>query len=180
MKSVNAVRHAMRLDDQRWEDAKLTPLWSAALLPIGASLLITFIRFGPLVIDAPRAFTRMMLVRGGGWLGLAAGTWLLSRRVTDGQLSLSSTAAAVATAHTPVLIFGVVVLVAGGFADLQGPGFIAAVGVFGFWFPASLWMAAQSTSGLAAAKSFIVMFVPYVAWLAIVGRHLNDRIGHLL
>jgi len=180
---------SLGLDEARWSYVGPASLGSAAIRVVAASLLFALSRFGGLVLDSPRAFTRMTLVGVYGWLGLTAGVWLgvaVLGAVTGATNnaaqppSLQHSGSAVGLAHMPLLILGVVIFAAGGLFEILGPGLVAAAFVLGFWFPAALVAATRSAYQLSLTRAAAVLALPYLLWLAIVGRHLMTQVQHLL
>ncbi len=186
---MNAVPRILGLDAVKWARVGPGSIWSALTLVTTTSFLMALNRFGGLIVDTPRSFLRLMLVGVWGWLGLAGAIWLVegaARTIGDGRdggvsvPSLQMAVAAVGLAHTPVLALGLVILVAAGLLEILGPGFVSAVFVFAFWFPAVLSAATSHTLRLSPVHALLVVLVPYLLWFAIIGRHLLDRVQHLL
>jgi hypothetical protein len=186
---VRAIPRLLGLDAAKWARVGPESLWSAVALVATASFVMALNRFGGLIVDTPRSFLRLMLVGIWGWLGLALAIWLIingartlqsDRDEAGPPPSLQINVAALGLAHTPVLALGIVILVAAGLLEVLGPGFVAAVFVFGFWFPAGLIAATAHANRLAPLRAAVVVAVPYLIWMSIIGRHLLDRIQHLL
>jgi len=186
---LRAFPRLLGLDAAKWARVGPDSLWSAIALVATASFVMALNRFGGLIVDTPRSFLRLMLVGIWGWLGLALATWLIVSGVRTLQggrdeagppPSLQINVAALGLAHTPMLALGIVILVAAGLLEVLGPGFVAAVFVFGFWFPAGLIAATAHANRLAPLRAALVVAVPYLIWMSIIGRHLLDRIQHLL
>lgn len=189
MGTVNAVPRLLGLDASKWARVGPGSFWSALTLVTMASFLMALNRFGGLIVDTPRSFLRLTLVGVWGWLGLAGSIWLVESavRAVGGRRdegvstpSLQLAVVAVGLAHTPLLALGMVILVAAGLLEILGPGFVAAVFVFGFWFPTVLIAATSHTYRLDPFRASLVVLVPYLLWLALIGRHLLDRVQHLL
>jgi len=184
-----AATRSLGLDEARRSYVGPASLGSAVIRVVAASLLFALSRFGGLVIDSPRAFTRMTLVGVYGWIGLTAGVWLGAAVLNSvtGQpddaaqpVPLQHSSSAIGLAHMPLVILGVVIFAAGGLFELLGPGLVAAVFVLGFWFPAGLVVATRSAYQLSLARAAGVLALPYLVWLVIVGRHLMTQVQHLL
>jgi len=189
MGTLRAVPRLLGLDASKWARVGPDSLWSAIVLVATASFVMALNRFGGLIVDTPRSFLRLVLVGVWGWIGLAIAIWLVVRgtRAVQGDQaaagpppSLQVNVAAVGLAHTPVLALGIVIFVAAGLLEVLGPGFVAAIFVFGFWFPAGLIAATAHVNRMAPVRAAVVVAVPYLIWMSIIGRHLLDRIQHLL
>lgn len=183
------VAYALGLDRDRWVRLGRVSVWPAMVLVVAASVVLAWSRFGGLAVDAPRAFLRMVLVGVWGWLGLGSAIWLAARLLRSaGRLAgsgrstprLERTLAVVGFAHAPVLLLGVVIVIGAGALQLFGVGQVVAVVVFGFWFPALLVAAASHSFDLDPLRAIGVVSVPYALWLPFVGRHLLERVQHLL
>lgn len=179
---MTAVR-VLGLDAVRWRRVGPGRLLGAGGLAVGASGLFALNRFGGVAVDEPRAFLRMALVGVWGWLGLGTVIWLIevaTRRLTADGDTLLRTVNIVGVAHGPVLTFGLIVLVSAGMLDFLGPGLIAAWFVFGAWFPAQLVVGVRQSTGSGLRAAMATAGVPYLLWLHFIGRHLLDRVQHLL
>ncbi|MFQ5556827.1 MAG: hypothetical protein ACE5GB_04880 [Acidimicrobiales bacterium] len=187
--TVTSTLRVLGLDRGRWARVGPAAFWPAAALAVGASALLALNRFGGLVVETPRAFARMTLVGVYGWLGLTLTVWLIGSRGRAQRDhddppwwsgSLQITLVAVGLAHLPLLVLGGVVLVSAGLFRILGPGLIVAIFVLSFWFPAALVTAARHTHRLSLRRAAAVVGMPYLLWLALVGRHLLGQIQHLL
>jgi hypothetical protein len=89
---------------------------------VGAGIL-ALTRLGGLVVDAPRAVLRLMLVGVWGWVGLSVAIWL-TITATSGSAGarpgLVHTLAIAGIAHAPVVALGMVVFVSAGVLDHIG------------------------------------------------------------
>ncbi len=183
MAVLTASLRVLRLHERQWARIDPMSLWAGAGVAVGAALLLALARLGGLVATEPRSFFRLALVAVWGWLGLAVAIWLLSRiseaRQPRGR-PFQITVAAVGLAHVPLLVLAIVVFVAANMFQLLGPGLVTAWFVFAFWLPANLTMAARRAASGSTLRAIATVAVPYALWLLVVGRHLLDRIGHLL
>ena len=177
------------LDGSRWRHVGPASFFNAVVYAVGASVVLALNRFGGLVVDTPRAFTRTTLVGVYGWLGLSLGIWLIAtqgRALRAGTSSMTEhrtpllTTISVGLAHLPILILDVVIFVAAGLFRVFGPGYIAAVFVFGFWFPALLVASTRYMYQLRLRHAAGIVVIPYLIWLATAGRHLLGQVQHLL
>ena len=190
MASVNTARRLLGLDAQKWARVDIDSPWPAMSLVVIGSILMSLTRFGGLAFDEPRGFVRLALVMVWGWLGLATAIWLIASRARDTSqasgeptpppMPLHQTIAVVGLAHVPILTLSGVIFVAAGLLQLLGPGRVAAVFVFAFWFPASLTTGLRSTFHGDLVRFAVIVIVPYAVWLLIVGRHVLEQLNHLL
>jgi hypothetical protein len=181
--SVTTAVRLLGLERSRWRRVGPESLWSAAGLVLVGAGILALTRLGGLVVDAPRAVLRLMLVGVWGWVGLSVAIWL-TITATSGSAGprpgLVHTLAIAGIAHAPVVALGVVVFVSAGVLDLLGPGMVTAWFVFAFWFPAMLVTGAAAGLHRSVPVAAASVAAPYLVWLVVVGRHVLDRIGHLL
>lgn len=174
------------LHPQRWRTITAEMFFVAAFTVFGASVVLTFNRFGGLIFNSPQQFAQMLLYGIWGWLALGTGVWIAGRIVVDkvgsnaDQPSLIKTLTSVGFAHRPVLMLGAVLFVSTGLLQITGPGLVVAVLAFGLWFPALLTLSVQHSRYIALRDALVVVAVPYALWLAVVGRHLMSQVAHLL
>lgn len=154
----------------------------AATVAIAASLL-SLNRFGALAGQEPRAFLRLALVGIWGWPLLAATSWLIATTITrrhDGLPGLQRVLAVHGRAHLSLAALAGVLFVAAGALQLRWPGLIAAYVVFAWWFPATLIVGLRSTTQISMRTAGTSALAAYALWLATVGRHLDQQLGHLV
>ncbi len=182
----NIVR-LLGLDVQRWQRVGPHYLPSAGGIVALASFLFALLRFGGLLTEAPRAFLRLFLVGVWGWLALGLSvaivvTALRRRRPAAPFLFANGVEALTVAglAYLPMLFLAVVVFAAGGIIDFLGPGRVMSVFVLVLWMPAVLAVGAHHRLALTPRTAVLAVAGPYLAWLALVGRHLLDRVHHLL
>lgn len=178
---MTVVMRALRLDDVTWARlAAVASTASASLMVIGAYALLAFDRFGVQGVIEPRGAVRMLLAGFYGWMGLAAGSWLIARRVYGGPAPFLPVVRLFGHAHLPLLLIGITIQVAAGWLQVLGPGL--AVGIFGLavWMPALLVTAVATALDLDRRSAAFVVAGPYLVWLAVVGRYLESLLGHLL
>lgn len=154
----------------------------AATVAVAAGLL-SLNRFGGLAGTAPRAFTRLALVVVWGWVGLCAFVWLTDGRTWrqgSKRSHLVRTLDAVGRAHLSLIGLAAVLFVAAGALRLRWPGLVAAVVVFGWFFPRSIVAWAADVRGVSLARATVAVAPAYVVWVVTVGRHLQVQLGHLI
>lgn len=153
---------------------------------LGAAFVLSFNRFGGLVLGAPQEFLQLLVYPLWGWLGLGASIWWLGDRMVErvgsdaDQPDIVTTLTSVGFAHRPLLVWGAVMFISTGLFQITGPGLVVAVIVFGLWLPYLLAMSVQHSRYISVRDAFMVVAVPYVLWLVIVGRHLLGQLSHQL
>lgn len=186
---MTALRRTLRLDRERWAAVDEESLWAGTAVVVVASFLLALTRLGGLSATEPRSFLRLGLVGVWGWLVLSLVLWVLGcaatrwRRESDGSpgvASLRRTAAVAGLAHVPLLVGAVVVFVTAVLLRWTGPGTLVAGFIAFVWIPASLVVGARELFVVGPATATAVAIPPYAAWLAVVGRHLHQQVGHLL
>lgn len=186
---MNVAIRMLGLDRAKWVRVGPGSLWPGVAFAVSASFLMALNRFGGLIIDTPRAFTRLALVGIYGWLGLSLALWGITtasytiRPRGGGPVEppgLTHTIAGVGIAHSPVLVLGMVIFAAANLLQILGPGKLAAMLILGFWFPAALVTAARYSHRLSWPRAVATAVVPYLLWLLVVGRHLMGQVEHLL
>lgn len=184
---MDAILRWLWIDRDRWERVGPESVASAAAVVAVFAGLTSFVRFGGLVTDAPRAFVRLTLVGIWGWILLAttiAGSAVAFRvAVARGESAtdrLRRAFAIVGRAHLPLLVLVGVTIVAGIFLQLSGPGLLVSVFVIGVWLPAALVTGVRAATGAPWWSATAVVAGPYALWFTVIARHLLEQIGHLL
>ena len=186
---MSDLGRSLRLDSSHWETIRADQLLGKLIMVVIAYLLLAVNRFGVLGFTAPKAAVRLVLVGVYSWLILAGFLWLVGRYASSSSSSdpsgqprptLPMAAVAVGTAHAPLLGTAIFIAVVAGFAQLQGPGWIAAIVLVGLWMPALLVQATQAITGLARNQAIALGLGSYLVWLATTGRFLHAQVGHLL
>jgi hypothetical protein len=94
--------------------------------------------------------------------------------------SLQRAAASVTVAHFPLIILGFYIATFGAFIRNPLPGTVLAVVVFAVWMPVLLGRAMQHLTDVETVTALRLIAVPYLLWLAWIGRYLYLQVGHLL
>jgi len=175
----------LRADEGTWSRVQAETLPSRALTVLSAFGLAAWNRFGAQGVLSPRAPIRMILTGIYGWLALSLVLWLIARRreqFNSGTVlfSLQRTAASVAVAHFPLIILGFYIATFGNFIRTPVPGLVLAAIVFALWIPALLGRAMRHLADVDTFTAMGLIAVPYVLWLAWIGRYLHLQVGHLL
>lgn len=184
---MSTILRWLWIDAERWDRTGPRSLPSGAAVVIVASGLLSLIRFGGLVFEAPRSFARLMLVGVWGWLlltlavaGVAFVAGVVPRERVGASERLERALAITARSHLPLLALVGVVMVSGFFLRIYGPGAIASVFVLGVWFPAALVTGVRAATGARWRTAALVVAGPYLVWCLLIARHLLDQIEHLL
>lgn len=127
----------------------------------------------------------MLLTGLWGWVVLSVLIWICISLLTTGPVqnrlvALQRTAASVAVAHFPLNILGLYVATFGQFIASRRPGIVLATIVFALWIPRLLVKTVEHSSGVSGIDALKIVAVPYVLWLAWIGRYLYLQLGHLL
>lgn len=178
---MTVVARALRLDASTWRRmaAMATPA-GAALIVGGTYFVFAFDRFGMQGFVEARATVRMMLVGLYGWLWLAGAFWLIARGGFGYLGTPRRIAPFVGHAHLPLLLVAIFIQVVSITLTVTGPARWVALFAGGFWMPAMLVSATITVTGLTVRRALVVVGVPYLAWVAVVGRSLWTQLGHLL
>ena len=184
---MSELGRSLRLDRSQWETIRADQLMSKLIMVVIAYLILAVNRFGILGFTAPKAAVRLVLVGVHSWLLLAGFLWLVGRfgsspagSSSPPRPTLPMAAVAVGTAHAPVLGTAIFIAVVAGFAQLQGPGWVAAIVLVGMWMPALVVQATRSITGLEKSQAIALGLGLYLVWLATTGRYLHAQVGHLL
>lgn len=186
MAALIAFRTFFALHPERWRSIRPRMFFFGAATVLGASLVLTFSRFGGLLVNSPQEFAQMALILIWGWLFLGAAIWAIGRLVVSrvgsnaDQPSLIGTLTSVGFAHRPILILGAVIFVSAGLLQTNGPGLVVAIIAFGIWLPALLVLSVQYSRYIERKAAFFVVIVPYLLWLFLIARFVLDRVSHLL
>jgi hypothetical protein len=175
----------LRVDTGTWSRVHADTLPRRMLTVVAAFVLAAWNRFGSQGFLGPRSPSRMILTGVYGWLALTVVLWLIARRrepeVPGTELfSLQRAAASVTVAHFPLIILGFYIATFGAFIRNPLPGTVLAVVVFAVWIPALLGRALQHLTDVDTVNALGLIAVPYVLWLAWIGRYLYLQVGHLL
>lgn len=181
MAALSRVAQALRLDPAAWErfSRQKTP-FSAGVIAMGAYALVAWDRFGFQALVAPRASARVLLIGFYGWLGLAALSRLVGRRLTGRQVDLIDAIRLYGVAHMPLLAVAVAAQAFGVMFELAGPGRVVAGFAATVWLPGQLLAATRALFGVGSSRAAAIVAVPYLAWVGLVGVQLARQIGHLL
>ncbi len=186
MATMTALKTLFALHPGRWRSISAEMFFVGAFTVFGTSIVLAFNRFGGLVIHSPQEFAQLALFVVWGWLGLGASIWFIGGVVTKrvgsnaDQPNLVTTLTSVGLAHRPVLMLGAVLYFFTGLLQITGPGLVFAVFAFSLWFPTLLTFSVQYSRFIPLKYAVLTVGLPYLIWLAIVGRHLLDRVAHLL
>ena len=175
----------LRIDSGTWARIRAETLPRRTLTVIAAFTLAAWNRLGSQAVLGPRAPVRMILTGVYGWIALAFALWLIAQRcglsVRATPLhSLQRAATSVTVAHFPLIILGMYIATFGAFVRTPMPGTFLAIAVFAGWMPVLLGRAMQHLTDITRGRALLLIVVPYVLWLAWIGRYLNDQVGHLL
>lgn len=177
---MRTILRALRLDGFTWYwlESESTTLGSAALVT-ASFLLLASNRFGwP---DAAwRATTRFLLIGAYGWVGLTLVAFVIVRLVADRSGSFPTILRLVAHAHLPLLVVGVVIQIAGVTLNITGVARWPALFAGLVWMPAMLMAALCAWSDMRPRQAVVAAVLPYLAWVASIGRHLWLQLEHLL
>ncbi len=180
MAAVTAVARVLRLDPATWSRFARSGSASAALVTIGAYALLAFDRFGVQGIIEPRATVRMLLAGFYGWLWLAGASWLVARLAFGPGAGFSPVFRLYGRAHLPLLVVGMTLQVSTVFLQTLGPGLWVGAFAVLFWMPALLVAATRTAFVVDGRTALLVIVGPYLVWLVVVGRYLENQLGHLL
>jgi hypothetical protein len=175
----------LRVDNGTWSRVQADTLPRRVLTVVAAFTLAAWNRFGSQGFLGPRSPARMILTGVYGWLALTILVWLIARRrepaVPGTELfSLQRAAASVTVAHFPLIILGFYIATFGAFIRNPLPGTVLAVVVFAVWMPVLLGRAMQHLTDVETVTALRLIAVPYLLWLAWIGRYLYLQVGHLL
>lgn len=171
----------LRLDRNTWARYHYSgSLRSAALVAIGTYAVFAFDRFGFPALLQPRPSVRLILVGFYGWLGLAIAVWAIGRFVLGQEASLGLLFRLYGFSHLPFLVVAITIQFTSMLLQILGPALVAAFFAAAFWMPALLVAATRQAFDVDARKALVLAAAPYAVWLLVVGRILNDQLGHLL
>jgi len=175
----------LRVDAGTWSRVTAASLPNRTLTVVAGFALAAWNRFGAQGFFDPRALLRMLLTGIWGWLGLTIVVWLIASRLDDDVRStplvtLQRMAASVSVAHFPLIILGFYIATFGAFIRTPIPGTVLAVAAFGVWIPHLLMRAVRHVADVSVTRAATVVVLPYLLWLAIIGRWLFVQVGHLL
>lgn len=170
----------LQVNHLTWETIGHQQLRGRTMTVLFAYGVLAWNRFGFLTFSAPRAPMRFLLLGVYAWLALAAAVWLASRLSPQGPATLRDAAVATAISHTPLVGLGFFMAIVAGFARIHGPGVIMAAFVFALWMPALLARSFHDIARMPWIQAIGAAVVVQLVWLATLGRHLNDQVGHLL
>jgi hypothetical protein len=179
--TVTRSAELLRLDRDTWARYHGTgTLISASLVSLGAYVVFAFDRFGFAAFSEPRSSVRLVLIGFYGWLWLAGALWLSGRIVGAGDIPFELVFRLIGLVHLPLLIVAIMIQIFAMLLRILGPSL--AVGLFSviFWLPALLVAATRQAFDVDARLAIVLVGGPYVVWLLVVGRILNDQLGHLL
>lgn len=181
----------LRVDRGTWANVQAETMPRRVVTVVAAFALSAWNRFGAQAALGPRSPMRMILTGIYGWLALTLLIWLIARSRSqsdersqshdEGTLwSLQRAGAAVAVAHFPLIILSFYMATFGAFIRTPIPGTILAVAVFAVWIPVLLVRAMQHLIDVERPMAFGLIVIPYLLWLAWIGRYLFFQVGHLL
>jgi hypothetical protein len=182
---MSRFRIFLRVDNGTWSRAQADTLPRRMLTVVAAFVLAAWNRFGSQGFLGPRSPARMVLTGLYGWLALTVLIWFIARQREPAvpgtePFSLQRAAAAVTVAHFPLIILGFYIATFGAFIRNPLPGTVLAVVVFAVWMPALLGRAMQHLTDVETVTALGLVAVPYLLWLAWIGRYLYLQVGHLL
>ena len=181
MGSVTVLLRRLRADATSWQRYDRVGTSASAVVAVGATFgLFAFNRFGFGGLISPRPSVRMVLVGVYGWASLTVVTWLLARSILHVEANLAVVLRLFGYAHAPLLAAAIAIQIAAVTFRALGPGMVAMVFGLGVWMPAMLVAAARQSFALSTARAVRLTALPYLAWIATVGRWLVSQIGHLL
>lgn len=177
---MTVAARALRLDESTWRglSAWATPV-GAGLVVVAAYLVLAFDRFG-WPDFALRPTVRLILIGFYGWIGLAVASWLIARRLFASAGSPSVLIRLTGHAHLPLLFVALFIQVISVTLDITNLARWPALFTGVFWMPAMLVNAVAVSSELDRPRAAITVAVPYLLWLALVGRLLWSHLQHLL
>ena len=180
MATVGVPVRILRLDRGawRWLESEASTL-GATVLVLGTYAVLAYDRFG-WPDFAVRPTTRLVLTGVYGWLWLALASWLIVRLRFATPGGPGSFLRLTGHAHLPLLLVALVIQVAAVILDYTNVARWPAVFAGLFWMPAMLLRAVAESSGLSLRRAAFPALIPYVFWVAIVGRHLWSQLEHLL
>lgn len=175
----------LRIDKGTWARVQAETLQRRTLTVLAAFALASWNRFGIQGVLGPRAPIRLILIGVYGWLALTFAIWLIAQRTKPSvpgppSYLVQRAAASVTVAHFPMVILGMYMATFGAFIRTPIPGTILAVLVFAIWMPALLGRALRHNTDVGEPQSLVLIAIPYALWLATIGRHLHQQVGHLL
>ena len=175
----------LRTDVGTWTRIQVETLPRRMLTVVGAFALASWNRFGAQGFLGPRAPLRLLLIGLWGWLALSVVVWLIARTFdedlrNDPLYGLQRAAASMTVTHFPIIILGMYLGTFGAFIRTPIPGLILAVVVFAAWVPTLYVRAMLHLAQVDTRTAILAMIVPYALWLATVGRHLWQQLGHLI
>ncbi len=180
----------LRISRDRWDDMEIDHLGKPTATVVGSWTLMAWVRFGPQLIDDIRAVARFVLVGVYGWLALSLLIYLAARFVA-GRLSaqqesgpvgappgLEATVAKVGLAHHALAVGGFAIQILQILPIALLTSLVAVASV--------IWMGGQVVAAVASLQqrrwidSTPAALTAWLAWLAIVGTYLWDRLGHIV
>lgn len=175
----------LRVDNGTWSRVQAETLPRRTLTVFAAFALAAWNRLGVQGFLGPRAPVRMILTGIYGWIALTVLVWLIAQRREPAVrgttvYSLQRAATSITVAHFPLIILGMYIATFGAFIRSPTPGTVLAIAVFAVWMPALLSRAMQHLTDIHTGPALALITVPYLLWLAWIGRYLNDQVGHLL
>ena len=185
MDAVTRFPIFLRMDPGTWTRVQVETLQRRVLTVIAAFALAAWNRFGAQGFLGPRAPIRMLLIGIWGWLVLSFIVWLIARRFdedlrNDPLYGFQRAAVSMSVTYFPVIIVGFYMATFGAFIRTPIPGLILlAVAVFA-WIPALYARAMQHLTNLDRGPAVLAIAVPYLLWLATVGRYWWQQVGHLI
>lgn len=177
---MNGLSRALRLDlgTWRWLESEAS-LAGAGLVVLGGYLMFALDRFG-WPDFSPRATVRLMLTGFYGWMWLGVALWVLVRLASGSFGPLAPFVRLVGHAHLPLLLVAIFIQVVSVMLRLPSlarwPALFAGV----FWMPAMLAGAVAASADVRLPRALLIVTVPYLVWVAVVGRILWRQLGHLL
>ncbi len=181
---IDGLREVLRLTVGRWDGIDGSFPYRGLVTVGSAWALLAWARFGAQAVEGPRAVLRFLLVGIYVWLAQAAVVWavgrLAGRAGRRGPMPGPTRALQfTGLAHQPVVILGLALQIG---AILPLPLLFTglAVATLLAWFPAQLVTAMVSAFGRVDRWSLVAATVAYGGWLALAGRYLLPRIGHLI
>jgi hypothetical protein len=175
----------LRIDNGTWSRVHAVTLPRRVLTVLAAFTLAAWNRLGSQAVLGPRAPVRMILTGIWGWIALTLLIWLIAQHRQPSEpgttlISLQQAAASVTVAHFPLIILGFYIATFGNFIRTPIPGTVLAVAVFAAWMPTLLGRALQHITDVDTKAALPLIAVPYILWLAWIGRYLYLQVGHVL